>query len=113
MRDVMMVGSGMGLADLLVGAVIGGFLLLCCGGLWLAARRGRGRGPLQAAYWLLLFYALELALVWALPPAGGGLWRALGVAGLVGAGALAFSGPGLWRLWDEAEARRLSAQDCL
>jgi hypothetical protein len=109
----MVLGPSAGFADLVVGAVIGSFFLLCCGGFRMAGRRGWARRPLHVAYWLVLLYAVELVVVSALLLANGGLWYALGVAGLVGAAALAVSGPGLWRFYDEAEARRLSAQDCL
>jgi hypothetical protein len=100
-------------ADVIVGAVIGSYLLLFCLGLRWAARRGWARRPLHIAYWALMLFAIELVLVAALHLPGGGLWYALGFAGLVGTVALAVSGPRLWRLYDEADARRLTAQDCL
>jgi hypothetical protein len=106
-------GPSASLADLVAGVVIGSILLLCCAGLRWAARRGWARRPMIVTYWLLLLYAVELVVAGVWLRASGGLWYALGSAGLVGAAALAFSGPRLWRLYDEADARHMSARVCM
>jgi hypothetical protein len=100
-------------ADVLVGAAMATSLLLGCLGIRLAAYRGWARRAVCIAYGVLMLYSIELVAVAALLFPGDGFWTALGAAGLVGAAALALSGPALWRRYDEAESRWLMAQDCL
>jgi hypothetical protein len=105
------IGPSLDFADWTIGTVIGGFMMLCCAGLTWAAQQGRFRRSLRVAYWLLLLYSVDLILAALLLLREGGMWLALGCAGLIGTIVLGISGPRMRQLYDEAESRKLMARE--
>jgi hypothetical protein len=92
-----------------------GVLAGTVGGLagWLAPK-GKARGPIMGAFWLLLGASAVMLVAGTIGYVGGqpyGVWYGLGLAGLIGVLALGFNAPRLLKLYREAEERRIVAHD--
>jgi hypothetical protein len=100
-------------------AWIPGTLLGCLAGLWgglagTLAPRGKARTLVLGIYWVLLIASILLLIggvaAW-LGDQSYGTWYGLGLPGLLGVLILGINGPLIFRVYRQAEQRRLEAQD--
>ena len=100
-------------------AFLPGTVLGCLLGLWgtlmgVLGSRGKAKGLIVGGFWVLLGASVVLLIAGLIALITGqpyGVWYGLGLAGLIGVLVLGFNGPMVFRVYRQAELRRMEARD--